>query len=118
VSYIPGCRAGSSIQLPQPPSVSGPAPNNTPPREVEWAGAQAGTWAPCVSGTNGQGAGGSKSGDSMNRLKLAQPAGIKQRPAVLIINQREPFTRRTPSALKAWALSNGYTLAGKRQARA
>lgn len=58
----------------------------------------------------------------MNRLKIAQLAGINAPPAVLIIQQprgdiygfgRNP--RRTPAALKAWAARNGYKLAGTRQ---
>jgi hypothetical protein len=62
----------------------------------------------------------------MNRLKIAQPPGHEHLPpAVVVIQQprggwhnRMYNERRTPAALKAWAVRNGYTLAGTRHRRA
>lgn len=61
----------------------------------------------------------------MNRLKIAQPAGVTAPPAIVVIqqprggfNNRHLDQRRTPAALKDWAIRSGYVLAGKRQARA
>lgn len=53
----------------------------------------------------------------MNRLKLLAKGATRIQPAQITQNPPKwPHQwRNSPAALKAWALRNGYTLAGTRQ---